>query len=226
MRPHRRPPTRLPRPWDSPGKNTEWVAISFSNAWKWKVKEESLSRGRLLATLWTVAYQAPPSMGFSRQEYWRGLPLPSLQNVADRKQIQICFLELSGIFFWTCSWSNLWMRNPWMYFCICECRNSVKGLLYLGEGCSRSTETMRTKTPRWEHVWHILGIGGRAVWLEQSQRGERRRGWGQRGGHIFEWALPISLSHWAGELHILNKGSLCCCDEWTLPGKGRSRETT
>ena len=55
----------------------EWVAISFSNAWKWKVKVKSLSSVRLLATPWTAAYQAPPSMGFSRQEYWSGLPLPS-----------------------------------------------------------------------------------------------------------------------------------------------------
>ena len=56
----------------------EWVAISFSNAWKWKVKVKSLSRVRLLAISWTAAYQAPPSMGFSRQEYWSGVPLPSL----------------------------------------------------------------------------------------------------------------------------------------------------
>ena len=55
----------------------EWVAISFSNAWKRKVKVKSLSPTRLLATLWTAAYQAPPSMGFSRQEYWNGVPLPS-----------------------------------------------------------------------------------------------------------------------------------------------------
>ena len=53
----------------------EWVAISFSNAWKWKWSH-SVSV-RLLATPWTTAYQAPPSMGFSRQEYWSGLPLPS-----------------------------------------------------------------------------------------------------------------------------------------------------
>ena len=56
----------------------EWVAISSSNAWKWKVKVKSLSRVWLLATPWTAAYQAPPSMGFSRQEYWSGVPLPSL----------------------------------------------------------------------------------------------------------------------------------------------------
>ena len=55
----------------------EWVAISFSNAWKWKMKVKSLSHVWLLATPWTAAYQAPPPMGFSRQEYWSGLPLLS-----------------------------------------------------------------------------------------------------------------------------------------------------
>ena len=55
----------------------EWVAISFSNAWKWKVKVKSLSHVQLLVTPWTAAHQASPSMGFSRQEYWSGAPLPS-----------------------------------------------------------------------------------------------------------------------------------------------------
>ena len=55
----------------------EWVAISFFNAWKWKVKVKSFSHVRLFTTPWTKAYQAPPSMGFSRQEYWSGVPLPS-----------------------------------------------------------------------------------------------------------------------------------------------------
>ena len=55
----------------------EWVAISFSNAWKWKVKVKSLSRIPPLATPWTAAYQAPPPMEFSRQDYWSGVPLPS-----------------------------------------------------------------------------------------------------------------------------------------------------
>ena len=61
----------------------EWVAISFSIAWKWKVKVKSLSRVQLVATPWTAAYQAPPSMGFSRQEYWNGLPLPSPFIIGD-----------------------------------------------------------------------------------------------------------------------------------------------
>ena len=55
----------------------EWVAIAFSNAWKWKVKVKLLSRVGLLATPWTAAHQAPPSMGFSRQEHWSGSPVPS-----------------------------------------------------------------------------------------------------------------------------------------------------
>ena len=59
----------------------EWVAISFSNAWKGKVKVKSLSCVWLLVTSWTAAYQAPPSMGFSRQEYWSGMPLPSPSTI-------------------------------------------------------------------------------------------------------------------------------------------------
>ena len=55
----------------------EWVAISSSNEWKWKVKVKSLSHAQLLATPWTAAYQAPPPMGVFRQEYWSGVPLPS-----------------------------------------------------------------------------------------------------------------------------------------------------
>ena len=62
----------------------EWVAISFSNAWKWKVKEKSLSRVQLLATPWSAAYQAPPSMGFSRQKYWSELLLPS-------PNVEVCY---------------------------------------------------------------------------------------------------------------------------------------
>ena len=62
----------------------EWVAIPFSNAWKWKVKVKSLSRVQLLATPWTAAYQAPPPMGFSRQEYWSGVPLKILKYCTAR----------------------------------------------------------------------------------------------------------------------------------------------
>ena len=58
-------------------KTLEWVAISFSSAWKWKVKLKSVCCVRLFMTPWTAAHQAPQSLGFSRQEYWNGVPLPS-----------------------------------------------------------------------------------------------------------------------------------------------------
>ena len=70
-------PPGSPVPGILQARTLQWVAISFSNAWKWKVKVKSLSRVQLLATPWTAAYQASPSMGFSRQEYWSGVPLPS-----------------------------------------------------------------------------------------------------------------------------------------------------
>ena len=72
-------PPGSPIPGIFQARTLEWVAMSFSNAWKWKVKVKSLSRVWLFATPWTAAYQAPPSMGFSRQEYCSGVPLPSLK---------------------------------------------------------------------------------------------------------------------------------------------------
>ena len=71
-------PPGSPVPGILQARTLEWVATSFSNAWKWKTKVKSLCRVWLLATPWTAAHQAPPSVGFSRQEYWSGVPLPSL----------------------------------------------------------------------------------------------------------------------------------------------------
>ena len=70
-------PPGSPVPGILQARTLEWVDTSFSNAGKWKVKVKSLSRVRLFATPWIAAHQAPPSMGFSRQEYWSGLPFPS-----------------------------------------------------------------------------------------------------------------------------------------------------
>ena len=72
-------PPGSPVPGILQARTLEWVAIAFSSAWKWKVKVKSLSPVWLSATPWTAAHQAPPSMGFSRQEYWSGVPLPSPQ---------------------------------------------------------------------------------------------------------------------------------------------------
>ena len=70
-------PPGSPVPGIFQARTLEWAAISFSNAWKWEVKVKSLSCVWPSATPWTAAFQAPPSMGFSRQEYWSGVPLPS-----------------------------------------------------------------------------------------------------------------------------------------------------
>ena len=75
----------------------EWVAISFSNARKWKVKVKLLSCVRLFLTPWIAAYQASPSMGFSRQKYWSGLPLSSpsiLSRICQFKWLSSDFCEL------------------------------------------------------------------------------------------------------------------------------------
>ena len=87
----------------------EWVAVSSSNAWKWKVRVKSLSRVRLFATPWTAAYQAPPSMEFSRQEYWSGVPSLSYPGVKNslpdlreknriRKKRNVSFFLLCSVF--------------------------------------------------------------------------------------------------------------------------------
>ena len=78
VQPHRRQPTRLPRPWDSPGKNTVVGCHFLLQCMKVKSESEVAQSYLTLVTPWTAAYQAPLSMGFSRQEYWSGVPSPSL----------------------------------------------------------------------------------------------------------------------------------------------------
>ena len=95
----------------------EWVVISFSNAWKWKVKVKSLSRIWLLATPWTAAYQAPQSMGFSRQEYWSGLPLPSPDQPRQHIQKQKHYFANKGLSSQNYGFSS---SHVWMWELDCE----------------------------------------------------------------------------------------------------------
>ena len=88
-------PPGSPVPGILQAKTLEWVAISFSNAWKWKVKVKLLSHVQPSATAWTAAYQPPPSMGFSRQEYWSRVPLPSPNNFNNYLKLTLLFLVLS-----------------------------------------------------------------------------------------------------------------------------------
>ena len=100
-------PPGSPVPGILQARTLEWVAISFSNAWNWKVKVKSLSPVRLLATPWTAAYQAPPSMGFSRQEYWSGVPLPSLSMIVKQDRwnriisVHVAARAIVSLFSWS-----------------------------------------------------------------------------------------------------------------------------
>ena len=100
----------------------EWVAISFSNAQKWKVKVKSLSHIRPLATPWTAPYQAPPSIGFSRQDYWSGVPLPSPPNFLSEIHLKFTSLnEFIYLFFSISSVQSLscvrLFATPWTAAC-------------------------------------------------------------------------------------------------------------
>ena len=89
-------PPGSPVPGILQARTLEWVAISLSNAWKWKVKVKSLGLVRLLVTAWAAAYQAPPSMGFSRREYWSGVPLPSpILAVEQSNSLQMCYVNFT-----------------------------------------------------------------------------------------------------------------------------------
>ena len=106
-------PPGSPFPGILQARTLEWVAMSFSNAWKWKVKVKSLSRVRPSATPWTAAFQAPPSMGFSRQEYWSGAPLPSLKLCYTKTGLldSACIYFILPFFFF-------------FFFCRIACQNS------------------------------------------------------------------------------------------------------
>ena len=113
VRPHRRQPTRLPRPWDPPGKNTGVGCHFLLQCMKVKVK--SLSRVQHFETPWTTAYQAPPSLGFSRQQYWSGLLLPSPCVLTTTYKSFLCY---SGPLrkekgFWSVSQEKVAVETPW-----------------------------------------------------------------------------------------------------------------
>ena len=109
--PHRRQPTRLPQ-----ARILEWVATSFSNAWKWKVKVKSRSPVWLFATPWTAACQAPLFMGFLRQEYWSGLPSPPPGSLHDKgiEPASAKFYHRQNGFnynFLLCQMADLWVND-------------------------------------------------------------------------------------------------------------------
>ena len=170
-------PPGSPIPGILQARTLEWVAISFSNAWKWKVK--SLSHVQLLGTPWTAAYQAPPSMGFSRQEYWSGVPLPSPKVFLAKAMVFP--VVMYGCESWTVKKAECWridafellekcwrrlLRVPW------TARRSNQSILKeISPGCSLEGLMLRLKLQYFGHLmWRVNslektlmlgGIGGR-----------------------------------------------------------------
>ena len=125
-------PPGSPVPGILPARTLEWVAISFSKEWKWKGKVKSLSHVQLLATPWNAGYQAPPSMGFSRQEYWSGLPLPSLmtnldsiiksRDITDKAMAfpssQSYGFSSSQVWMWELDYKESWVLTNWCFWTV------------------------------------------------------------------------------------------------------------
>ena len=105
--PHRQQPTRLPRPWDSPGKNTGVGCHFLLQCMKVKSESEVAQSCLTLATPWTAAHQAPPSMGFSRQKYWSGVPLPS-------PKYSLGFRKVSSELSFTILPGELWLTTKFL----------------------------------------------------------------------------------------------------------------
>ena len=173
VRPHRRQSTRLPRPWDSPGKNTGVGCRFLLQCMKVKVK--SLSRVWLLATLWTAAHQAPPSMGFSRQEYWSGVPLPSpsctlapvklLYGGEKRRKTQtdrnlsLFSFVLGDMLDFLVTWLNT-KRGENKINKIQEGLGvgKLSRLLWVQEGCLGWGEAMTEVKDKWSDIW-VMNVG-------------------------------------------------------------------
>ena len=107
MQPHRRQPPKLPHPWDSPGKNTGVGCHVLLQCMNVKSESEVAEPCPTLATPWTAAYQAPLSMGFSRQKYWNGVPLPSPVDCVDHHKLWKILQEIGIPEPLTCLLKNL-----------------------------------------------------------------------------------------------------------------------
>ena len=159
-------PPGSPIPGILQARTLEWVAISFTNARKWKVKGKSLSHIWLLETPWTAAYQAPQSMGFSRQEYWSGVPLPSLAmniNLGKLQEMVRCREAWRAAVHGVCKGSDTtgWLNNnrekalphPHMLHYSQRCSSSDVLLVGLDFACLNSTSLfMRMHNCPWRFL--------------------------------------------------------------------------
>ena len=140
--PIERSPPGSPVPGILQARTLEWVVISFSNAWKWKVKVKSLSRVQLFATPWTAAYQAPPSMGFSRQEYWNGVPSPSLMLKANSFKFFLFSFMIKTCFLRTFTHSRTSLVVRWLGIRLPMHGTWVQSLVHEDPSCLGATEPL------------------------------------------------------------------------------------
>ena len=188
-------PPGSPVPGILQARTLEWVAISFSNAWRWKVKVKSLSRIWLFGTPWTAAHQAPPSMGFSRQECWSGVPSPS----------PIYIHTQTFIYFWPCwvcvaTQAFLWLREAGALLFVVGAL-----LLFWALGCASFSSCSM-----WAQAWLFSGSGAQAQQL-----------WGTaliapwHCGILPDQGLNPCLLHWqVDSLPLSQQGSLIFYYYW------------
>ena len=103
-------PPGFPVPGVLQARTLEWVAISFSNAWKWKVKVKSLSRVQLFETPWTAAHQAPPVHGIfqARVLEWDAIAFSLICPILTEMKLLLIFLGLLEMHSWICMKCTHW----------------------------------------------------------------------------------------------------------------------
>ena len=187
-------PPGSPIPGILQARTLEWVAISFSNVWKRQVKVKSLSCVRLLATPWTAAYQAPPSMGLSRQEYWSGVPVPSAKKPASLKSLSL-WLLLGATKLWH------WLTGVFPeVFSLIPCVQSEAGRKSKSKSKSKSLSHVWLFATPWTVACGILQTRI-PVWVAfpfssgSSQPRKQTRVCCMAGGFFTNWA--IREYHWA-----------------------------
>ena len=198
-------PPGSPVPGILQARTPEWVAISLSNIWKWKVKVKSLSRVRLLATPWTAAYQAPPSMGFSRQEYWSGVPSPFQgpysQVIVAQSYSQTCGFSGRHVQMWKLDNKKGWApKNQYFWTVVLE--KTLESPLYRKE--------IKSVHPKGNQSWIFIGrtdaeAEAPILWLPDAKSQllgkdpDTGKDWGhEEKGHNREWdGLMASLTQWA-----------------------------
>ena len=187
-------PPGFPVPGILQARTLEWVAISFSNAWKWKVRVKSLSRVRLFVTPWTAAYQAPPSVGFSRQEYWSGVPLPSPIN----DSLKVNYLtslgrtrtqELGNFIFL----GGLQIPTHWLEKCVTQLLVDLENII-----CKNTKHNISLFPFLWDHY------GGKQTTTKNALKNisvlwASSRITGPNNDHLCGWGQPwgwFSVQHW------------------------------